>query len=125
MSRQLLLSLFLADHWLQLLVSLLELPAHCADLGESLMQTVYQALQKADAAVGDVCSHKLQRCLQRMGLQGQVGRSIASLRLHAGCPGFQVKQLMSNIIAQAFKPSWQAALNQLSSAASLQQCLSA
>ena len=87
MSRELLLGLFLADHWLQLLVALLELPAHSADLGEGLMQPVHQALQEADAAVGDVCSHELQRRLQSMGLQGQVGRSIASLLLHAGCTG--------------------------------------
>ena len=84
MSRKLLLSLFLADHWLQLLVALLELPAHSADLGKGLMQPVHRALQEADAGVGDVCSHELQGCLQRMSLQGQVGRIIASVLLHAG-----------------------------------------
>ena len=68
MGRELLLSLFLADHWLQLLVTLLELPAHSADLVEGLMQPVHQALQKADAAMGDVCSHELQRRLQGVGL---------------------------------------------------------
>ncbi len=95
MSRKLLLSLFLADHRLQLLVSLLELPAHSPDLGEGLMQPVHQALQEAHAAVDDVCSHELQRRLNRVGLQGQVGCSAASVLLWAGCPSFAFKQLTS------------------------------
>ena len=121
MSSELLLSLFLADHGLQLLVTLLELPAHSADLGQGLMQPVHQALQKADAAVGDVCSHELQRRLQRMGLQRQVGRSIASLLLHAGCPGIQVQQLMPATPSQPDVQAGKQHLTTFPSYASVQQ----
>ena len=86
MSGELLLSLCLADHWLQPLVILLELPAHSADLGKSLMQIVHQALQEAHTAVGDVCSHELQRRLQRLGLQGQMWLSIMSVLLREATP---------------------------------------